>query len=105
MLVEMENDYYQEGFGTVLDFVKILHFIDGPKLYGYICLLKMDTGKYGVARHGLSSNWGFDNPYIFLSNYDAASTYWEGHKQAILRLQEAEKTDYMNRVHSVEIKN
>lgn len=104
-MIEMKIDYCQNGFGTVLDFVEILHYIDGPKLFGYVCLLKMDNGQYAVARHGLTANWGFDNPHIFLSNYDAASTYWDGHKQVILRLQEAEKTDYMNRVHSVEIKN
>lgn len=104
-MIEMKNDYYQDGFGTVIDFVEIIHYIDEPKLYGYICFLKMDSGQYAVARHGLTGSWGFDNPYIFLSKYDAASTYWDGHKGALLRIQESEKLNYMNRFKSIEIKN
>lgn len=104
-MIEMKTDYYQDGFGTVIDFIENIRYSDIPKLYGYTCLIKMDNGRYAVARHGVNAPWGFDQPSIFLSNYDAASTYWEGHKAVLLKMQEAEKLDFLERTKLIEIKN
>ncbi len=80
MSVEMSNDYYQEGYGSVLDYMELIYYADVPYSFGWICFLKLDNGRYGIARISRNDNEGFDWPAPIFDYYNPAIAYWRSYK-------------------------
>lgn len=94
----MSLDYSQEGFGTVIDYFDLIYYSNEPYHFGWICLLKLENGEYGMSRIAKNNDEGFDWPAPMFKYYNPAAAYWEHYKKRRKADQARDEQAYLRRL-------
>lgn len=97
MTIEMSLDYYQKDYGSVLDYLELIYYKDIPYSFGWVCLVKLDNGRYGISKLARNGTGSFDWPAPTFELYKPAHTYWAYYKKRLMKDQELDQQDYIRR--------